>query len=270
MIEKAEGNALFVEEILSFLSERGVLRNIAGKVDFDANAVAATLPASVQSLLTARVDRLAPRDRTLLQAAAVICRQFDPELLAAVAENGENAETRLQEMKALDLVYPHDKSGTYVSKHALSRDALYQSLLTGPRVALHLKIAAEIERRAANRLAEVAETLAHHYAQTDRADKTFTYLAMSERAIKVASKTDDPHVQYSIRYVIAFAEMHCGRTDRARASAKELIEVRIRLADPRATGLGLSVLALVALPFDDYTEALEYAEQAIAVAITPS
>ena len=55
--EKAEGNALFAEEILSFLGERGVLRTSGGKVEFDANAVGGALPASVQSLLTARVDR---------------------------------------------------------------------------------------------------------------------------------------------------------------------------------------------------------------------
>ena len=60
LTEKAEGNALFAEEILSFLAERGVLRVVAGKVEFDAGAVAAAMPASVQSLLTARVDRLAP------------------------------------------------------------------------------------------------------------------------------------------------------------------------------------------------------------------
>jgi len=55
------------------------------------------------------------------------------------------------------------------------RDALYQSLLTEPRNSLHLKIAEEIERRCGNRLTEVAEVLAHHYRQTDRAEKAFAY-----------------------------------------------------------------------------------------------
>ena len=77
--EKAEGNPLFAEEIVSFLTERGILRTTVA-IEFDASAVAAALPASVQSLLTARVDRLAPRDRSLLQAASVIGRQFDPRL----------------------------------------------------------------------------------------------------------------------------------------------------------------------------------------------
>ncbi len=69
------------------------------------------------------------------------------------------------------------KSGEYSFKHALVRDALYQSLLSEPRNTLHAKIAEEIERRSGNRLTEVAEVLAHHYCQTDRADKAFTYLS---------------------------------------------------------------------------------------------
>ena len=81
---KAEGNALFAEELVSFLLERGFVRREAGGLVFDAATVASALPASVQSLLTARVDRLASADRALLQAAAVIGRRFDPDLLAVV------------------------------------------------------------------------------------------------------------------------------------------------------------------------------------------
>lgn len=86
--DKAEGNALFAEEIVNFLVERGALRTDIGTMDFDASVLAAALPASVQSLLTARVDRLLPQDRALLQAAAVIGRRFDPRLLAVAAEVG--------------------------------------------------------------------------------------------------------------------------------------------------------------------------------------
>ncbi len=177
--EKAEGNALFAEEILSFLAERGVLRTSAGRIEFDADAVAAALPASVQSLLTARVDRLAPRDRALLQAAAVIGRRFDPQLLATVMEDTDDIDAPLSAMQRLDLVYAEGATGDYSFKHALVRDALYQSLLTVPRAALHLKIANEIERRTENRLAEVVEVLAHHYCKTDRNDKAFINLAMA-------------------------------------------------------------------------------------------
>ena len=176
--EKSEGNPLFAEEIVSFLSERGIVRTTTGKLDFDATVLAMALPATLQSLLTARVDRLAPSDRALLQAASVIGRQFEPQLLAVVVGNA-NIYARLTAMQALDLVLRESKSGDYAFKHALVRDGLYQSLLTEPRKSLHLKIAEEIERRSGNRLTEVAEVLAHHYCQTDRAEKAFTYLSMA-------------------------------------------------------------------------------------------
>ncbi len=155
--KRVEGNPLFAEEIATFLIERDVLRAAGGTVQADASAVATALPASVQSLLAARVDLLPPQERALLQAAAVVGRRFDPQLVAVATDGAGNIDAQLSAMEALDLVYPEGKSGDYVFKHALARDALYQSLLTGPRVALHLKIAEEIERRAANRLAEVAE-----------------------------------------------------------------------------------------------------------------
>ena len=82
-------------------------------------------------------------------------------------------------MQTLDLVRPEGRSSDYEFKHALVRDALYQSLLTEPRTALHSKIAEEVERRSGNRLTEVAEVLAHHFSQTDLADKAFAYLSMA-------------------------------------------------------------------------------------------
>jgi predicted ATPase len=109
----------------------------------------------------------------------VIGRRFDPGLLAvATTENGD-IDARLAAMQALDLVRREARSSDYKFKHALVRDALYQSLLTEARQALHLKIAKETERRSGNRLAEVAEVLAHHYGQTDLADKAFAFLAMA-------------------------------------------------------------------------------------------
>jgi len=156
--DKAEGNPLFAEEIASFLTERGIIR---ATVDFDPSALAAALPMSVQSLLTARVDRLAADDRALLQAASVIGRRFEPQLLAAVVGQ-TGIDARLQAILALDLVNVDGKVGDYSFKHALARDALYQSLLSEPRTELHLQIAEEIERRSGNRLDDEKEFPSRH------------------------------------------------------------------------------------------------------------
>ena len=115
----------------------------------------------------------------MLQAAAVIGRRFEPELLALVGGAQGDINVRLASMRALDLVQRDEKSGEYIFKHALVRDALYDSLLIGPRAGFHLKAAEEIERLSGNRLAEVAEVLAHHYGQTDRTERAFTYLLMA-------------------------------------------------------------------------------------------
>jgi class 3 adenylate cyclase/tetratricopeptide (TPR) repeat protein len=411
VVEKAEGNPLFAEEIVSFLGERGVLRTAAGKVDFDSAAVAATLPATVESLLTARVDSLAAEDRALLQAASVIGRRFDPSLLSAALGEIENIASRLAAMQAVDLIRPEGRSNGYSFKHALVRDALYQSLLTEARTAMHLRVAEEIERRSGNRRIEVAEVLAHHYSQAARADKAFAYLSLAgtkslsvysleeatihftaartlldrsadcasddqvaeflvsytsllnmtaqikttigvaerylarvdrlandprpillrhnyvfallwntryrlaldvqqtalqmaetlgdgrakayalvgeilvstlvapkppeefeslrKAAIDAASATADAHIQNLARFVVAWEQFHQSRMNEARDSARELMQVGHRLDDPRSTGLGLCVLALIALLSDAYADALDHSEQSIALAVTP-
>jgi class 3 adenylate cyclase len=210
--EKAEGNALFAEEIVSFLIERGVLRTVAGRVEFDAGMVVSALPASVQSLLSARVDRLAPKDRALLQAASVIGRRFDPELLAVVV--GEtDIDAQLAAMQALDLAHRESESGDYSFKHALVRDALYQSLLTGPRTALHLKIAEKIERRSDNRPMEVAEILAHHYSQTDRAEKAFSYLSLAGAKGFAVYSLDEAMIHFDNALALLDKNPNCASDD---------------------------------------------------------
>jgi class 3 adenylate cyclase len=207
--EKAEGNALFAEEIVSFLMERGVLRAAAGKVVFDANAMPAALPASIQSLLTARMDQLSSQDRALLQMAAVIGRRFNPQLLAITTNGGGDINARLAAMQTLDLVYREGKFGDYAFKHALVRDALYQGLLTGPRMTLHLKIAEAIERRSGNRLAEVIEILAHHYSQTDRADKAVTYLAMAGAKCLAVYSFDEAEIHFATAIALLHKKPDC-------------------------------------------------------------
>lgn len=93
------------------------------------------LPASVQSLLTSRIDRLLSHDRAVLQVAAVIGRKFDPDLIAAVT--GSDPQESLATAEKLDLVRRTAETGDHIFKHALIRDALYESLLSESRAALH-------------------------------------------------------------------------------------------------------------------------------------
>ncbi|WP_431298990.1 ATP-binding protein [Tabrizicola sp. BL-A-41-H6] len=177
--ERAGGNPLFGEEVLSFLLQNGALHIDKGQVKFDAARGESGLPASMRNLLSARVDRLARQDRLLLQAAAAIGRRFDPGLLASVAGQPDETGAALHRLQDNDIIYREADSSDYAFRHVLLRDSVYQSLLSDRRAELHLAIAEALEARNHNRLTETAEALAYHYAQTNRADQAFTYAAMA-------------------------------------------------------------------------------------------
>jgi class 3 adenylate cyclase/tetratricopeptide (TPR) repeat protein len=179
--EKADGNALFAEEIASFLVEHNVLRVSDGALEFDLGKTTTMLPASIQLLLTARVGSLAAADREVLQVASVIGRSFDYELLAAVVGPSRDLMLHLAAAEAADLLRYDSAAHDFSFKHALLRDALYDSMLASRRAELHLRVARELERRRANQLIEVAEILAHHYSFTEEAGKTFEYRYLSAR-----------------------------------------------------------------------------------------
>lgn len=256
--QRADGNALFAEEILSLLSQSGALRKDGGGVAFDPSAAASALPASLQGLLAARVDRLAPVDRTLLQGAAAIGRHFDPTLLAAVAGDEVGVEARLERMAALDLVHLDSTSGGYSFKHALVRDIVYQSLLTTTRSALHLRIAEQIERRSGNRLTEVAESLAHHYGQTHRTDKAFTYLTLAGAKSLGVYSLDEADQHFSAATALVEKDPSC-------ASDAELAGMLANFALCANISLKLDRILEIATRFRSRLERLGDSEQRVLI-----
>jgi len=215
IVDKAEGNPLFAEEIANFLIELG-LEQASGANNAHRGAKT-PLPASVQSLLMARVDRLTPADKEVLRAASVMGRRFGADILARATEMRDIGE-RLSAMEALDLIHPDRATGDFVFKHALVCDALYSGLLSAQRAALHLKIAREIERRNADRLIEVAETLAHHFSRTDQTEKSVEYLALSGRKSFGVYSLDE--AEHFLKSAIALA----------RAQDKTRLDVRVATA----------------------------------------
>lgn len=221
--ERAAGNPLFGEELLGFLLDQGSLRVDAGRADFAGTMPGGGLPASLQGLLATRTDRLPPEDRMLLQAAATIGRRFDPSLLGLVVGTGEAVGAALERLQAQDIVHRAAGSTDYVFKHVLLSDSVYQSLLSDRRAALHLKVAEALERRSEGRLAEVAETLAHHYAKTDRHGPAFTYLAMAGAKALGAFSLDEAD-----RYFAAALALH--ERNRGCASDEQFAEMLARYA----------------------------------------
>jgi class 3 adenylate cyclase/tetratricopeptide (TPR) repeat protein len=242
--DRAGGNPLFAEEIASFLLERRIVRPAAEGLEYDAAAGAGALPASVQSLLRARIDRLEPRDRAMLQAAAVIGRRFDPEILAAVSDDPGRLRERLAALQQADLLQPGDASGEFVFKHALVRDALYESLLTGRRAQLHLRTAEEIERRAADRPIEVAEILAHHYGMTDCVEKAFAYLALAGVKSTRVYSLEEAERYFARAMELAAASL--GRLDGTKVG--DLLATYLQMLLMKSRFLQMSALAQIHTP----------------------
>ena len=133
---KSEGNPLFAEEIVSYLSDRKAVQHIDGGVAFDAAKAGDWLPASVQSMIVGRVDRLSAKQKALLQAASVVGRRFAPDLIGAAAGIAEDAQGMLDALVEKDLVQrlPTRDTVEYSFKHALTQEALYRSLLSPQRM----------------------------------------------------------------------------------------------------------------------------------------
>lgn len=179
LTERAGGNPLFGEEIISYLTERGALSVQDGTVLFQSKTADGALPASMQNLLAARFDRLAPQDRDTLHAAAVMGRRFDPSVLALVLGSAAEVEATLTRLQAQDMVTAEEHTSAYIFRHVLLRDAVYQSLLSEQSRALHLAVGQAIETRAGSHAAQEADTLAYHYARSGRDDLAFKYTALA-------------------------------------------------------------------------------------------
>ncbi|MGH2382225.1 MAG: ATP-binding protein, partial [Candidatus Limnocylindria bacterium] len=167
LLARAEGNPLFLEELLGALVERGVLRPDGG-VQLE-RLPEIGLPDSVQAVLASRIDLLPPPAKAALQSAAVIGRAFWP---SAVRELLGGSEPNLSLLEQRDFVRRQAGSSLegeaeYAFKHALTREVAYGSLTRRERAHLHADIARWLERQRGGR-DEDASLLAHHYAEAVR------------------------------------------------------------------------------------------------------
>ena len=135
------------------------------------------MPDTVQDVLSARVDRLPEPARRLLQCAAVIGRQFSGRLLRAVWDDPAGLDDALRELGRLELLEERVGVGepTFVFKHALVHEVIYDSILERHRRAAHARVARALEDFYAGRLDEVLELLAHHCARGDDGERAVEY-----------------------------------------------------------------------------------------------
>ena len=288
IVQKAEGNPFFVEEVVKSLQEIGTIRQAGESYVLTKRLDEIFVPDTIQDVIMARIDRLADAPKKTLQLASVIGREFTRRLVDRLAEIRERTEEFLRELKAIELIYEKSlfPELAYMFKHALTHEVAYNSLLMQRRKDLHRMIGLAIEDLYANRLAEQYEVLGHHFLRAEEWAKALDYLLKAaekaakafaireainlyEQADEVARKLADTVDVKSIMEIHQ-AKMSLyfilSNFERSRDEGRRLLVIARRARDRGSEGAALAGMGCAALWVHDFDGALEYSRQAIDVA----
>src|SRR6059036_3233773 len=178
LIARTQGNPFFLEESVRTLVETGVLVGERGAYHLAQPLDTLQVPATVQALLAARLDRLPPEDKRLLQTAAVIGTEVPWPLLQAIADTPDEALYRsLAHVQAAEFLYETSlfPEPAYTFKHNLTHEVASGSLLHERRRALHARIVEALEALAGDRVDDQVERLAQHALRGEVWNKALAY-----------------------------------------------------------------------------------------------
>ncbi|PYL46246.1 MAG: hypothetical protein DMF40_13145 [Verrucomicrobia bacterium] len=194
ILNRAEGNPFFVEELLRSLIDTGVIVLREGRATALREIQALEIPQTLQGVLAARIDRLPGENKQALQRASVIGRIFQQRVLAYIYE--QDARPRLQaylkELQRREFIQSREQRTSetaglerdeYIFTHAITHDVAYASMLLARRKALHQQIAEAIETLFPGRIDELSATLGYHFERAEATERAILYLGRAaERA----------------------------------------------------------------------------------------
>src|SRR5262245_34096914 len=185
---RARGNPLFIEEMIRSLVERGALRGERGAYALTAPVEEITLPETVQAVLASRIDRLADRDKDVLQAAAVVGRDVPGELLRAVVDlPAPDLAASLDRLATAELLGPGGAPGEHAFRHPLAQEVAYRTQLLDRRRGTHAAIARALLTIHGSAAATHAALLAHHF---DEAGEGLEAARWHEQAGRRVARSD--------------------------------------------------------------------------------
>jgi tetratricopeptide (TPR) repeat protein len=276
ILERAEGNPFFLEELLRAVSEHRP------------SETAPAIPGTIQDVIMARIDQLPDETKRLVQAMSVLGREFPHSLLTAIWEGSGDPDVHLRHLIQLEFLYERQGSSepVYVFRHALTQEVAYGSLLALNLKRLHAAAGQALETLHANRLGEVTEQIAHHYGRAEQADKATEYLLRAgDKAAAVyalpeavtayrealvharklpAAERDHTSVEVSLRLVPVF--LFQGNLDEGRDLLVAHADHVDRLRDPMLRGAYHALLGLVYSLQGHRMQARDHANKAIAEA----
>ena len=252
LLERTEGNPFFIEETVRHLVDTGVLAGTSGAYRLTRPPGSAKLPATVHAVLAARIDRLPPTNKHVLQAASVIGRDVPVALLRAIADlPDDELRQRLGELRSMEFLY---EAGMHPElqvtfRHGLTLEVAYESLLHERRRVLDARLVEALERLAPEGTADRLERLARHAFRGEVWDKAVRYCrdAGNRAFVRSAHGAAVGHLENALEAL--------GHLPASRAHTELAIDIRVDLRS-----------ALT--PLADFGRMLEHLQAAEALART--
>src|SRR5499427_4511278 len=290
LIERTQGNPFFLEESVRTLVEAQVLVGERGAYRLAKAPQAWKIPATAQAILAARIDRLPPEEKRLLQAASAIGKDVPFALLQTIADSSEDdLRGALGHLQAAEFLYEASifPDLEYTFKHALTHEVAYGSVLQDRRRRLHARIVPAIEALYPERLAEQIERLAHHAVRGELHEQAVTYLRQAGLKAEARSALHDartcfdqalsivetlpetePTLQtgFEIRLELRQTLVQLGDVARALERLLEAEALAERLNDDRRRGQVCALMTTIRTLCGEPDEALASGTRALAIA----
>jgi tetratricopeptide (TPR) repeat protein len=189
ILEKTEGIPFFIEELIKSLKDLKIITREDSRYRITKDIKEVAIPATIQDVIMARVDSLPEGTKGLLQTASAVGRESSYDLIKRLTDLAEQEFlSHLSVLKDSELIYERGiyPQSTYIFKHALTQEVVYDSLLLKRRKEIHAQIGGVIEALYPDRLEEYYELLAYHYERSASTDKAVQYLDLAnQKTIKL-------------------------------------------------------------------------------------
>jgi predicted ATPase len=213
VLQKAEGVPFFIEEFVRSLRDLRIIDRKDGTYFLAEGSDALVIPSRIQDVIMARVDSLPEGVKEVLQVGAVIGREFDHKLLRQITElPEEELLSHLSILRDSELIFERGiyPQSTYIIKHALTQETVYQSLLKSNRRKYHREIAEALEQHFPDMAGTQPEILSHHLTEAGNAEKAIPYcLRAGEIAIRRSANNEAiDHLSKGLELLKTLPETH--------------------------------------------------------------
>jgi class 3 adenylate cyclase/tetratricopeptide (TPR) repeat protein len=288
ILSRAEGNPLFVEEVLRTLIEEGTLARDNGAWHVTRTVDVTEIPDTLQGVLTARIDRLDESMKRVVQIAAVVGRVFQRYVLDRVVDDPSILDDCLAKLQISQIIRERssEPEPEYIFKHILTQEAAYQSLLSQQRKVYHQRVADALARLFWERGEEYAGLVAAHYERAEAWPRALRYLqragdaartsfAIKEaidyyrRALQVADRLGEaakPSERLSLYERHGQLLARLADVDGALNDYERMRDLAQAMGDRNAELRALNEIGALQAGRRDYVHAADYFHQALALA----